>query len=185
VSDRRSILLSLDLTFLCLVRLKVSVCDDPSRFTTLNRDDADNGLAPVSLPVPVHPERRAYLNSQQEKVEVEVGKREDIFVGDGHHNRGSTVGKDGKNGIVLPLGRLRCIFRCWRRLWRAESALLLSELHIISFQESFLLLSIRHGARLSGVVGRGSVEDAANMEPGRKEALKVTEGGGVRGLGER
>lgn len=80
-----------------------------------------------------------YLDSQEKKVQVVVGKRENVLVGHGHEDRGCAVADDREDGIVLPITRGRGV--SWSRmLWRAEGpALLLAEFHVVALEESFLL----------------------------------------------
>jgi hypothetical protein len=94
---------------------------------------------------------RAYLDGEEEKVEVEVETAQDVFVGRCHENRTATVCKDGDNRAVQ-LGGLRSS----RHPLRGSSikgaiALLLSELDRVVF----VLLVVGHGCEIEGWSGQG------------------------------
>lgn len=69
-----------------------------------------------------------YLDCEVEKVQVPVRTRHDVFVDDGHTDRGETVGKDGNGRAVLDLGDLRVNagMGCGSRRTRGNERVLLS-----------------------------------------------------------
>lgn len=69
----------------------------------MNCNDANHTL-PVGLAVDGSRDQMTgsgtYLDTEQEKVEVEVETAEDIFVGDSHQDAAPAVGQDGDNRVV-------------------------------------------------------------------------------------
>ena len=81
-------------TFLCFICLEVSVSDYTCCLAALNRDNAYNSLDTVSPTIICSVSRSTHLNCQEEKVEIEIGKRENVFVGHGHHYRRCAIADD-------------------------------------------------------------------------------------------
>jgi hypothetical protein len=83
----------------------------------------------------------AYLDGEQEKVEVKVETAEDVFVGSCHENRTATVCENGNDGTVH-LGSLRSSCRHPLRgsSIKGAIALLLAELDGVVF----VLLVVGH-----------------------------------------
>lgn len=84
---------------------------------------------------------RAYLDSEEEKVEVEVKTAENVFVGRGHENRTTTVGQDSNDRAVQLRGLGSCRHPWGRSGSKGPISFLLAELDCVVF----VLLVVRHG----------------------------------------